>query len=561
MGLRPVAGAYHKDEKQLAELHARISQETFDEAVQENVETFDMSPEEALADAISQFETQGINLSNIVKRVPGAEASDDPAAVIALRDIKATLEAAQEAEEAEEETLEINYGGGIMKMMFMKLSADDAVKVAEQAAALRTACQKNKEELALVTLNGAADSLVSAALAVLQVPSALAPILEALAVVLLDPEGRETLGQRGVAALSAILRRHPEDAGVVRSGFQAVRASMLVHENHRQQFVAAAKLLKLIVPALKFFAEDPPTFLAACGALRASTLSDDLRSKTSKGLEHAKAAVELRVLPLLLDATKGCVGKHSTAALAELMATLSRLTVTDQICSQLADMNALPLAIQELSNNMVDASVAKQACFFLASISGNDNCKVSIVEGNGHVAIIQAMLLHPNNAGMQTDAVSALGNMCLRVPANCEAIAAADGIPAICQAFTQHVTYPRMQSKGPLCIRNMVGRNPEHIPAFLEGYVEPALRQVMGQHEDGYVHNLAKAALREMHLKVDLKEQFQGTLENAHVLDNGDVDGENHWDKFLETPVAQEAIRREMEDAGVSPDAYLDSLT
>ena len=35
MGLRPVAGAYHKDEKQMAELHARISQETFDEAVQE----------------------------------------------------------------------------------------------------------------------------------------------------------------------------------------------------------------------------------------------------------------------------------------------------------------------------------------------------------------------------------------------------------------------------------------------------------------------------------------------------------------------------------------------
>ena len=118
-----------------------------------------------------------------------------------------------------------------------------------------------------------------------------------------------------------------------------------------------------------------------------------------------------------------------------------------------------------------------------------------------------------------------------------------------------------MQTKGPLCIRNMVGRNPEHIPAFLEGYVEPALRQIMGQHEDGYVHNLAKAALREMHLKVDLKEQFQGTLENAHTLDMGDADGENHWDKFLETPVAQEAIRREMEEAGVTPDAYLDSLT
>merc|ERR1719506_1029839 len=238
---------------------------------------------------------------------------------------------------------------------------------------------------------------------------------------------------------------------------------MLVHENHRQQFVAAAKLLKLVVPALKRFADDPPTFLAACGALRACTLSDDLRAKTSKGLEHAKAAVEMKLLPLLLDATKGAVGKHSTAGLAELLATISRLTVTDQICSQLADLNALPLAIQELSNNMIDAAVAKQACFFLASISGNDNCKVSIVEGNGHVAIIQAMLLHPNNAGMQTDAVSALGNMCLRMLTNCEAIAEAGGLPPIVTAFTQHLGFSRMQSKAPLAVRNLVSRNPELI--------------------------------------------------------------------------------------------------
>lgn len=44
----------------------RISQETFDMAVTENVEEFDMSPEEALADAIEQFRSQGVDLSNIV---------------------------------------------------------------------------------------------------------------------------------------------------------------------------------------------------------------------------------------------------------------------------------------------------------------------------------------------------------------------------------------------------------------------------------------------------------------------------------------------------------------
>jgi len=187
MGLRPTAGPHHTDEKKGPELYARISQETFDEAVQENIDTFDMEPAEALADAISQFDSQGINLSNIMKRVPGTDAADDPAAMVALRELKAALEAAAEADDAEEETLEMEYGGGKMKIMFMKVSPDSAVKFAEQAAALRSAVIKDKEQLALVTLNGAVDALVSSALATLEAPSALPPILEALTAVLLDP--------------------------------------------------------------------------------------------------------------------------------------------------------------------------------------------------------------------------------------------------------------------------------------------------------------------------------------------------------------------------------------
>jgi len=562
MGLRPAAGAYHKDDKQVADLHARISQETFDSAVQENIDEFDMEPEEALADACSQFESQGVNLSNIIKRVPGSDAADDPEAVVALRELKAALEAAAEAEDAEEEVLELEYAGGRMKVMFMKIDAAGAVKLAEQAAALRSACQKHKEQLQMVMMTGAVDALVSSALAVLNTASALPPILEALAVVVMDPEGREQLGQRGIAALTAVLRRHTDKPAVLRAGFHACRAAMLVHEQHRQQFVAAGKFMKLVIPAMKTFPQEKECFLAACGALRATTLSDDARSRTSKGLEHAKAAVEMKVAPVILAAARDPIYSSSTGALAEILATCSRLAVTDQICSQLADLDALPLAITELGNHMTDAGVAKQACFFLASISGNDNCKASIVSGHGHVAIIQAMLLHPNNASMQTDAVAALGNMMLRMPLNCEAIAEAGGIPAIAGAFQQHVAHPRMQAKGPLAIRNMIGRNPELIPAMMDPAlgVEPTLREVLGAHEDGYVHNLAKAALRELHCNVHLKEQFQGTLETAKTLEMGEPDGENHWDKFLETPVAQAAIRAEMEEHGVTPDSYLDAL-
>lgn len=46
-------------------VHKRITQETFDEVVSENIEEFDMSREEAIQDAVKQFLKQGVDLSNI----------------------------------------------------------------------------------------------------------------------------------------------------------------------------------------------------------------------------------------------------------------------------------------------------------------------------------------------------------------------------------------------------------------------------------------------------------------------------------------------------------------
>ena len=94
----------------------------------------------------------------------------------------------------------------------------------------------------------------------------------------------------------------------------------------------------------------------------------------------------------------------------------------------------------------------------------------------------------------------------------------AGGLPAIMQAFTQHIGHARMQSKAPLTIRNMVGRNAELIPTLLELGVEAPLREVMGAHADGYVHNTAKAALRDLHLNVNVSSLPQSPV-NSGVVD------------------------------------------
>lgn len=44
-----------------------ISQETFDDAVKENIVEFEMNVEEAREETVQQFEAQGINLANIIK--------------------------------------------------------------------------------------------------------------------------------------------------------------------------------------------------------------------------------------------------------------------------------------------------------------------------------------------------------------------------------------------------------------------------------------------------------------------------------------------------------------
>ena len=203
------------------------------QVVQENMDEFDMEVEEAIADAVSQFESQGINLSNILKRPPGGDPDDDP---VVVREVRNLIELLDEAEE--EETMEIPWADGKMRATFRRCDAETAPKLSLSAAAIRSECQSDKANVVLAGHQGAVDALISSALAVMQSPSALAVILEALAVVLMNAENRERLGPRGVAVLTLILSlpQHAEQPAVLRGALHCCRAAMLVHEALRQQF-------------------------------------------------------------------------------------------------------------------------------------------------------------------------------------------------------------------------------------------------------------------------------------------------------------------------------------
>lgn len=66
-----------------------ISQETFDDAVRENVVEFEMSIEEAKGETVKQFEAQGINLANIIKDLNINEETGKPVLNETIEQLKA----------------------------------------------------------------------------------------------------------------------------------------------------------------------------------------------------------------------------------------------------------------------------------------------------------------------------------------------------------------------------------------------------------------------------------------------------------------------------------------
>ncbi|CAH2057814.1 unnamed protein product, partial [Iphiclides podalirius] len=64
-----------------------ITQETYEEIVKENIEAFDMTPEDAMKEAIAQFEAQGVDLSNIIKDI-SLDAGQEHLVSMAVKNLK-----------------------------------------------------------------------------------------------------------------------------------------------------------------------------------------------------------------------------------------------------------------------------------------------------------------------------------------------------------------------------------------------------------------------------------------------------------------------------------------
>ncbi|XP_030396230.1 armadillo repeat-containing protein 6 isoform X1 [Gopherus evgoodei] len=470
----------------------QITQETFDDVVQENIMEFEMDPDEAVKEAIQQFESQGVDLSTIVKaaRKPTSENGQEQ-----KHDILQTLDSLR------------------------KSIADSALgEVGEQLVRFSEQCREQLAVRYLAGQKGACPVVLSACKLASGDRSAMLKALHALSALmdgqpdLLDSAGQELLLQT--------LKENADDAEMTLAGIRCIRHACLKHEQNRQELVKGG-ILPLLTGAIVRHGSCAGVVREASSALRVMTFDDDIRVPFGHAHDHAKMIVsENNGLKILIEAAKAFTDNSSV--LRELCATLARLSVRNEFCQEIVDLGGLNFMVALLADCIDHQELVKQVLSAMWAISGNDDVKDAIVNTGGTDLIVLAMSHHLASPQLFQAMIplfllvlqiceqgcAALCMLALRKPENCKVIMEGGGALIALQAMKMHPREVAVQKQACMLIRNLVSRNRDFSQAILEMGAENLIVAARAVHQD--CDDIAKAALRDLGCKVELRELWTG---------------------------------------------------
>ncbi|XP_007943567.1 armadillo repeat-containing protein 6 [Orycteropus afer afer] len=457
----------------------RISQETFDAAVRENIEEFEMGPDEAVREAMEQFESQGVDLSNIVKTAPRifADGPQEPE-----HRILQALDALREA-----------------------LAHSQPQELSVPLAHFRDQCQQNRSCCFLAAQKGAYPVLLTAwQLATEGNPALLLQVLDTLTA--LTDGQPDLLDAQGLQLLVATLAQGASAADLTCAALRLVRHACLKHEQNRQALVKAG-VLPLLTGAISQHGSYADVVREACGALRVMTFDDDIRVPFGHAHTHARMIVqENQGLKVLVKAAQAFPDNPSV--LGELCSTLSRLAVRNEFCQEIVDLGGLDVLVALLDDDTNHQDLVKQVLSALRAIAGNDDVKDAIVRAGGAESIVAAMTRHQASPQVCEQSCAALCVLALRKPENSRVIVEGGGALAALEAMRTHPQEAGVQKQACMLIRNLVARSQAFSQPILDLGAEALISQARAAHRD--CEDVAKAALRDLGCRVELCELWTG---------------------------------------------------
>nr|CAB3223154.1 armadillo repeat-containing protein 6 [Phallusia mammillata] len=458
-----------------------ITQDTFDCVVQENINDFGMEDQEAVDDAIEQFTSQGIPLTMIIKE---SQINGQHAVVRAVKDLEEyTINNTDKIDDAYLEQLLTVLSKHFQKDLSFRYQAS---KLASADRIIIKTCQICKEN-----------------------PQHLLSCLETFSC-LLDGQPDLIQNQEIVFLLELLAETHSAEIQAV--ALKNLKLCCTKHEGNRVHFVKQGGIEKSLKTAEQH-QEVENVIKEVCGVLRCLALDDDVRVQFGKAHEHIKKVVnDHKGIERLFELLK--VHEEDAVLAKELCLTLSNLMVRNEFCQQFVDLGGLEV-INRIFNFHLEKQVVIKSCItLLKAISGNDEVKVAVVKAGIVDYLLKALDEHASNAQICEACFAALTTLTLRNPSHCDVIMSKRAAPLMTQAMRNHQDRPGVQKQACMAIRNLVARTRHHTTAFIENGAENLIRQASENYKS-VLEDEAKAALRDLDVKVDLKERWKG--KNAGV--------------------------------------------
>ena len=411
----------------------RISQETFDEAVQQNIDDFDLEPDEAVADAVKEFELQNVDLSEIDKSYAGPEGRGEHPVVAPTERFVAAVEAASGDPGSDEKRKHADAAGHFLRMSIESLNFPGWGAAATGAGAVQAAHAhvSNVAKHALSASNLTPSETLLHALTASDTPSEtlepdalvadttrrLCDALMLLEAVLGADEARETFAGLKfpmaftAAAWPACARAETavDRLDRMESFAAAVAAAATKSEANKGAFVKAEVETCLVAilneaeaaaEAASFEEGEDPYVLAslareatreACSAIRTLTTGDDPREPASGAFAHARALAKAGAATALCAALarEAEAGDDVDLRLAQQLAAATRhVAVNDDICRETAERGGLTTTLRLLRGPVTGSARATKACAQLVrQLAGSDHVKGLILKHDGIAAL------------------------------------------------------------------------------------------------------------------------------------------------------------------------------
>lgn len=518
----------------------KITQATFDECVAENVEEFEMDAAEALADAVEQFERQGVDLSGV--------------------DVSGSAERAAERDALREHValLDRNAREGGATRGALEAALAFVGKACGSSGSNKKASASHRATLVaaggLVAIGRLANACVTDAFSFGDV-DVLAECLGALTCCVRgDADARDAFEFGGcpeatLRALKAGLVSG--DAGIAARALALIAAAAIKTERVKTAFVKL-RLAPLVVEALLAAVEEGDARLAAAaaGALVATTNADDMRSPMSGAYDASRVLVDAGAINALfasLEAFGGTAEHEEDAALGALDA-LRQIAKSDDAVKLIRKAGGARACLDGLRANRTDRVRCRRLAGLLRNMAGNDDAKDTMCKDGTLEELLGALeRFLKKDATLCEHVVATLAQMALRRPKNATLIVEGrNGGSLVVHAMAAHKTHGGLMRQGSLAIRNFVGRNPEFKLPLLDAGAEAALRDAAAVSQTNV--DVAFAALRDLGIDAKIKTFVtaeDGTVKEADgPLQFGAESNKNFRKKFEESQNVAATIAR-----------------